>query len=60
MIRLLKQDISELIYKIKSNDKYCNCTDYQICNVFYSVLDNIKEFEKNNDNLEIKKTLSYI
>ena len=60
MINLIKQDIIELIYKINSNIKDCNCIDYQICNVFYSVLDNIKQFDEHNDNLEIKKILSYI
>ena len=60
MINLIKQDISELIYKINSNIKDCNCIDYQICNMFYSILDNIKQFDEYNDNVEIKNIISNI
>ena len=64
MINLLKKEISDLIYKIKCNDTKCKCIDYQICDVMYSILDNIKQYnednEDNNTNKEIKKILSYI
>ena len=61
MINLLKKEISDLIYKIKCNDKNCKCIDYQICDVMYSILDNIKQYNEDNDtNKEIKKILSYI
>ena len=62
MINLLKKEISNLIYKIKSNDKDCNCIDYQIYNVIHNVFDIIEQYNEDNinTNQEIKIILAYI
>ena len=62
MINLLKKEISDLIYKIKCNDKNCKCIDYQIYDVIHNVFDIIKQYneDNNNTNQDIKIILAYI